>query len=141
MQVTISTVAAGGASLTKPPATVLPKALAAPSTIEALDSVGLKQIDFSKITPRQLHAFLDETVMSGKIDATEMLHCSTLFCAIPGEWYTEQPDVPLDLTATVASMADFARDNHSSSLARSYDDLLDWMKLMEARSARLSVMA
>jgi hypothetical protein len=124
-----------------PPKAVTQKATVTPPEFNGPGNVAPKAIDFSHITPRQLHAYLDDRVMSGNIDGPEGLYCTTLFGSIPGEWYTERADEPMDLTATVRSIADFARDNGSSSLVRLYDGLLGWMKLMETQSVHISVVA
>lgn len=100
-----------------------------------------KEIDFSRITPRQLQAFLDDRLMNGNIDGPDGLYCSTLGGAIPGEWYTERPDVPVDLTSTIESMGQFARGHGSSKLVGLYDGLIEWMKMMEIQSAHISVVA
>jgi hypothetical protein len=112
---------------------------AVPSALDSRDSS--KSVDFSKITPRKLQAYLDERLMSGHVDGPDGLYCSTLFSAIPGELYAEQPDVPVDLTETIKSMSDFARNHGESKLVSLYNGLSDWMKMMEAQSVRISVVA
>lgn len=79
--------------------------------------------------------------MSGAIDGPDGLYCGTLFGAIPGEWYTEQADVPMDLTGTIESMTDFCRDQGESKLVDLYEGLIGWMKMMEAQPAHISVVA
>jgi hypothetical protein len=100
-----------------------------------------KTPDFSRITPRQLQDFLDDRLMSGYVDGPDGLYCSTLGGAIPGEWYTERPDVPMDLTATIDGMTGFARDEGSSKLVDLYEGLMGWMKMIEVQSVPLSVFA
>lgn len=100
-----------------------------------------KELDLSHITPRSLHAFIDERVMSGDIGETEMLYCSSLFCSIPDEWYSEYPDVPVDVTSRVKSFADFTRAHGFTSETTFYEGMLAWMKVSEERSVHISVVA
>ncbi|WP_213948590.1 hypothetical protein [Luteibacter sp. dw_328] len=109
---------------------------------KAHGSVGASEaIDFSNITPRKLHEYVDERLMSGAVDGPDGLYCTTLFDSIPAEWYAERPDVPMDLTKTIDSMAAFAHDNGFSKLVNLYDGLMDWMKMMEVQPAHISVIA
>jgi hypothetical protein len=109
--------------------------------VEPKVAANSKVIDFSHVTPRQLQTYLDDRLMSGAIDGPDGLYCTTLFGAIPREWYTEQADVPIDLTGTIQSMTDFARDQGASKLVDLYGGLIDWMKMMEAQPAHVSVLA
>jgi hypothetical protein len=113
---------------------------AAPAVTQA-PSVASKDIDFSRITPRALHAYIDEKVMSGDIGETEMLQCSSLFCSIPDEFYRDSPDVAVDVQSRVESMADFARAHEFSSQTKFYEQMLDWMKGSEAKSIHISLLA
>jgi hypothetical protein len=123
------------------PKTTMQKPIDAPAETKVISHSASRAVDFSNITPRQLQAYLDDRLMSGKIDGPDGLYCTTLFGAIPGEWYAERPDVPIDLTKTIGSMTDFARDNGFSKLVSLYDGLMDWMKAMERQPAHISVMA
>ncbi|PTR34754.1 hypothetical protein C8J98_10110 [Luteibacter sp. OK325] len=138
MEVTSSTITVGMFAL---PATTMQKPIEPPSETKILGYSTPRAVDFSNITPRQLQAYLDDRLMSGQIDGPDGLYCTTLFGAIPGEWYAERPDVPMDFTATISSMAGFARDNGFSKLVSLYDGLMDWMKMMETQPARISVIA
>lgn len=135
MQITSTTLTAGAYMV---PKTTIPEPADASSSIEATGTSTLKTVDFSNITPRQLHAYLDKMIMSGRIDG---LDCSTLFGSIPGEWYTERPDVPMDLTSEIKGVMEFARDNGFGPLAAYYAGLTDRMKLMEAQGLPISVVA
>jgi len=138
MQVTSSTISAGACSS---PKTTMQKPPDAPAESKVTGYSAPKVVDFSNITPRQLQAYLDDRLMSGQVDGPDGLYCTTLFGAIPGEWYAERPDVPMDLTATIDSMAGFARDHEFSKLVSLYDGLMDWMKVMEKQPTHISVMA
>lgn len=138
MQITNSTPAIGTTAST--PATMR-QPIKAPAGISQIGEAVSKSVNFSHITPRQLQAFLDDRLMSGNVDGPDGLYCTTLFGSIPGEWYTERPDEPMDMTSTIGSMADFARDSGFTSLVRLYDGLSDWMKMMQEQSVRLSVFA
>lgn len=111
------------------------------TSVEIKPASSGKVIDFSHVTPRQLQAYLDDRLMSGAIDGPDGLYCTTLFGAIPGEWYTEQADVPMDLTGTIESMTEFARGQGTSKLVDLYEGLIDWMKMMEDQPAHVSVLA
>lgn len=139
MQVTSSALTTGAHAM---PATTIKKPSNVSSEAKTHGSLGASEaIDFSNITPRKLQAYVDERLMSGAVDGPDGLYCTTLFDAIPAEWYTERPDVPMDLTKTIGSMTDFARDNGFSKLVNLYDGLMDWMKAMEGQPAHISVMA
>src|SRR6202000_846756 len=100
---------------------LLAKEASAPVVI-AQDGGGVSgAVDFSRITPRQLQKFLDDRLMGGYVDGPDGLYCSTLACAIPRDLEIEQPDVPVDLTATIESMNGFARDHGCSKLGNLYD--------------------
>jgi len=77
-------------------------------------------------------------VMSERMDVSDG---SALFGSIPREWYTEKPDVPIDLTSTIKGIMEFARDNGFKPLAAYYAGLMDRMKLMEAQGLPISVVA
>lgn len=113
----------------------------APISVVQSTAGAKKDLDLSHITPRSLHAYIDERVMSGEIDETEMLYCSSLFCSIPDEWYSECPDVPVDVTSRVKSFADFTRAHGFTSDTTFYEGMLAWMKISEERSVHISVVA
>lgn len=136
MQVTNSMLAATAYAL---PKTATQQSVETPVELKPAGSG--KVIDFSHVTPRQLQAYLDDRLMSGAIDGPDGLYCTTLFGAIPGEWYTEQADVPMDLTGTIESMTDFSRGQGASKLVDLYEGLIGWMKIMEAQPAHISVVA
>lgn len=95
-------------------------------------------LDFSNITPRQLHAYLDEMTISERMDIDDG---TTLFNAVPRGLYADQPDIPIDLTSRIKSIMEFNLDGESKPLATVYAGLMDRMKLMEARGFPLSVVA
>ncbi|HVI55048.1 MAG TPA: hypothetical protein VM621_08350 [Luteibacter sp.] len=123
------------------PRAMTEKAVEAPGDIKTARKSAPDVIDFSNVTPRQLRAYLDDRLMSGRVDGPDGLYCTTLFGSIPGEWYTERADVPMDLTATIDSMTGFARGQGSAKLVSLYEGLNDWMKMVEAQAKSLSVMA
>jgi hypothetical protein len=135
MQITSSMPATGAYAVTK---TAMKNPIDAPSSVKTPESSSSKAIDFSKITPRRLHEYLDEMVMSERMDVSDG---SALFGSIPREWYTEQPDIPVDLTSTIKGIMEFARDNGFKPLAAYYAGLMDRMKLMEAQGLPISVVA
>jgi hypothetical protein len=93
-------------------------------------------LDFSKITPRQLHAYLDEMTMSGRMDIDDG---TTLFNAVPRGLYADQPDMPINLTSRIKSIMEFNFDSDSKPLAMFYAGLMDRMKMMEAKGFPISV--
>lgn len=95
-------------------------------------------LDFSNITPRQLHAYLDEMTMSERMDIDDG---TTLFNAVPRGLYADQPDTPIDLTSRIKSIVEFNIDSASRPLAAFYAGLMDRMKLMEAQGFPISVVA
>ncbi len=135
MQITNSALAAGAYAVSK---TTMQKEVSSPSSVDSPRTNASKAIDFSNITPRRLHAYLDEMVMSERMDVSDG---SALFGSIPREWYTEQPDVPVDLTSTIKRIMEFARDNGFKPLAAYYAGQMDRMKLMEAQGLPISVVA
>ncbi|APG03003.1 hypothetical protein BJI69_03165 [Luteibacter rhizovicinus DSM 16549] len=137
MQVTLP------ASITNPrnASVVTRKEAAAPVSVVQPTVGPTKGLDLSHITPRSLHAYIDERVMSGEIDDTEMLYCSSLFCSIPDEWYSECPDMPVDVTSRVKSFADFTRAHGLTSDTTFYEGMLAWMKMSEEKSVHISVVA
>jgi len=135
MQITSSALAAGAYAVSK---TTMQKEISSPSSVDPLNANASKAIDFANITPRRLHAYLDEMVMSERMDVSDG---SALFGSIPRELYTEKPDVPIDLTTTIKGIMEFARDNGFKPLAAYYAGLMDRMKLMEAQGLPISVVA
>ena len=97
-----------------------------------------KTVDFSAITPRQLQAYLDEMITSERMSVDDG---AALGSSIPGEWYTQQPDVPIDLRSNIRGIMEFARDNGFKPLAAFYAGLMDRMKMMEAQGLPISVVA
>ncbi len=97
-----------------------------------------QQVDFSRITPRQLQAYLDDMIAQDKIDPDD---ATSMFNSIPGEWYTDQPDVPIDFSSNIKGIAEFDRNNGYPALAAWYEGLAERMRIMEARSVHVSVMA
>jgi len=108
-----------------------------PRTVESPSAPGnVARIDFSRITPRQLQAYLDENLKNGTIDIGD---ASALGSSIPGEWYTERADSPIDLKGTIKGIASFDRRNGYDTAAVFYEGLAARMSLMEQASARISV--
>jgi hypothetical protein len=66
---------------------------------------------------------------------------SALTSSIPQEWYAKRSDVAVDIASNVRSNLASARGNGSKPLAAFYDGLMDRMKLMEAQSLPISVVA
>jgi hypothetical protein len=97
-----------------------------------------QRLDFSRMTPRQLHAYIDDMIFKGEIDPDD---ACALFGSIPMQWYKERPDTPIDVAANIQGIADFNRNNGYPAVAVWYDGLSERMKLMEARSAPISVIA
>jgi hypothetical protein len=97
-----------------------------------------RKVDFSRITPRQLQAYLDDMIAKDQIDPDDAV---AMFGSIPGRWYTERPDAPIDFDSNIKAIADFNRNNGYPAIAVWYDGLSERMKLMEARSAPISVIA
>ncbi|WP_369926891.1 hypothetical protein [Xanthomonas sp. NCPPB 2632] len=97
-----------------------------------------QRIDFSHMTPRQLHAYIDEMIFADQISPDD---AGSLFGSIPLEWYEERPDTPIDVMSNIKDIADFDRNNGYPELAQWYDGLLERMKTMEARSVHISIRA
>jgi hypothetical protein len=127
--------AAGAYQVTK---TVMHPSIDASPPIRASESGHRKPIDFSNITPRRLHAYIDEMVISERMDVSD---ASALFGSIPSQWYSQQPDVPMDLTSNIKGIMEFARDNGFKPLAAFYAGLMDRMRLMEAQGLPIAVVA
>jgi hypothetical protein len=135
MQITSSVPTAGAYVV---PKTTMQKAVDAPSEVQTSSTSASKAIDFSNITPRRLHAYLDEMIMSERMAVEDG---SALGGSIPSEWYTERPDIAMDLTSEIKGIMEFARDNGFKPLAAYYAGLMDRMKLMEAQGLPISVVA
>jgi hypothetical protein len=135
MQITSPALPADAYVATK---TTMQKPIGEPSSISAPVSTSSRAIDFSNITPRRLHAYLDEMIMSERMDIDDG---SALFNSLPRGWYADYPDVPMDLRSTIKGIMEFARDNGFKPLAAYYAGLMDRMKLMEAQGLPISVVA
>lgn len=90
------------------------------------------------MTPRQLHAYIDEMIFADQISPDD---AGSLFGSIPLEWYEERPDTPIDVTSNIKGIAGFDRNNGYPALAAWYEGLAERMRIMEARSVHVSVMA
>ncbi|MGN6093235.1 MAG: hypothetical protein ACTHOL_12850 [Luteibacter jiangsuensis] len=97
------------------------------------------RIDFSRITPRQIQDYCNELIFNGG-DA-EFEDASAIFTSLPSETFEGDPDTPIDLRGHIEGMIEFDRNNGFDALAVFYAGLLERMKLMEARSVHLSVVA
>ena len=95
-------------------------------------------IDFSRVTPRQLQAYVSDMVRSNRMTATDG---SAISSSIPHEWYAKRPDVPVDFTANMKGKLDAVRGQNSKPLAAFYAGLMERMKMMEAQSVPISVVA
>lgn len=95
------------------------------------------RINFSHITPRQLHAYVDDMIRRDQIAPDD---ADALFGSIPLDLYTECPDSPINLKETINGIAEFDRRNGYDSLAVFYEGLAARMSLMEQRSLPVSVM-
>jgi hypothetical protein len=112
--------------------------IAAPHVARAPGATSSESLDFSNITPRQLHAYLDEMTISERMDIDDG---TTLFNAVPRGLYADRPDVPIDLTSRIKSILEFNLDSDSKPLSMFYAGLMDRMKLMEAQGLPISVVA
>lgn len=121
----------GRVSLPQPPRKDLAPRVESPPSVA--------RIDFSRITPRQLQEYCDELIFNGG-DA-EFEDATALFTSLPSGIFESDPDKPLDLTSHVEGMVEFDRTHGYDVLATFYAGLLERMKLMEARSVHLSVVA
>lgn len=99
----------------------------------------LKNIDFSRITPRQVQALCDELIFTGGKQGFE--DASAIGNSLPSGIFERDPDTPIDLRGQMEGMVEFDRNNGFDALAAFYAGLLERMKLMEARSVHLSVVA
>lgn len=97
-----------------------------------------RPVNFSHISPRQLLAYVNDMISKDQIDPDD---ATSMVGSIPGAWYTERPDTPLDFASNIKAIADFDRNNGYAPLAAWYDGLSDRMKIMEARSSPVSVRA
>ncbi len=108
-------------------------------SVQAMASPRLKNIDFSRITPRQVQSLCDELIFTG--GKQEFEDASAIGNSLPSGIFERDPDTPIDLTCQIEGMIEFDRDNGFDALAVFYAGLLERMKLMEARSVHLSVVA
>jgi hypothetical protein len=95
-------------------------------------------IDFSRVTPRQLHAFINAMINNDRMTVKEG---SALNRSIPREWYIHGPDVPVDIRSNIKGIMRAAHGEGSKPLAAFYASLMDRMKLMELQSLPISVVA
>ncbi len=101
-------------------------------------SMPVGAIDFSRVTPRQLQGYINAMIKNNHMTAREG---SALNTSIPREWYTHRPDVPVDITSNIKGIMRAAHGDGSKPLAAFYASLMDRMKLMEAQSLPVSVVA
>ena len=102
------------------------------------DTRSSESVDFSCVTPRQLQAYVNDMIKSGRMTTKEG---SALSSSIPHEWYTMRPDVAVDFTANMKGKRDAAHVEGSSPLAAFYSALMGRMKMMEAQGLPISVVA
>jgi hypothetical protein len=95
-------------------------------------------VNFSHVTPRQFQTYVNEMIKNGRMTAKDG---SALSSSIPQEWYAKRADVAVDISSNIKSNLASARGNGSKPLAAFYDGLMDRMKLMEAKSLPISVVA
>ena|SRR6187402_2028253 len=95
-------------------------------------------IDFSRVTPRRLQAYVNDMI---KNDRMTVKDGTALTQSIPREWYTHRPDVSVDIASKIQSATASARGNGTKPLAAFYAGLMDRMKLMEAQGQPISVIA
>lgn len=105
--------------------------------VDPLETGSGNGINFSRVTPRQLHAYLNELIFSNQID---LLEVGAFTGAVTGDEWLNQSDVPIDLRGRIQGQIEFDLDR-GGSLVEWYADALKHMDLLEARSVRLSVMA
>lgn len=112
--------------------------IAAPRLARPPGAASSGSLGFSNITPRQLHAYLDEMTISERMDIDDG---TTLFNAVPRGLYADHPDVPINLTSRIKSIMEFNLESDNKPLAIFYAGLMDRMKLMEVQGLPLSVVA
>lgn len=106
---------------------------------EAKEQVsGVRRIDFSHITPRQLNAYLDEMIFSNQID---LLDAGVLMGAIPTEAFEQSPDAPVNLKAGLEGTMKYYQNHGNTLLATWYAGLMDRLETMERQSIHVSVYA
>ena len=93
-----------------------------------------KGIDFSRITPRQLLAYVNEQQRLGTLDPMEG---GSLIDQVGVSQWDDAPDVPFDLRARLQGTMEFHLDT-KSGLASWYAGLIDRLATLEAQSIRLS---
>ena len=93
-------------------------------------------VDFSHITPRQLQAYINDMIRSGRMTSKEG---SALSSSIPHQRYTMRPDVAVDFTANMKGRLDGAHAEGSRPLAAFYSALMGRLKMMEAQGLPISV--
>lgn len=96
------------------------------------------KLDFSRITPRQLQTYLDDMLMSGRMDA---LDAGILSGALYNSEWEGSPDTPIDLRSRIEGTKEFHETRGDPILAVWYAGLLDRLKTMEAMSVSVSVVA
>lgn len=99
---------------------------------------GVRRIDFSHITPRQLNAYLDEMIFSEQIDPMD---ATVLLGAFSSEQYERYPDKPVNLKAEIDGTMKFHADRGDVLMATWYAGLLERIDSMEQQSVHISVYA
>ena len=96
-----------------------------------------KRVDFSRITPRQLQAYINERIFSNSIDPDE---ATSIMNQLGATQMQESPDVPFDLRARLNGTMEFHMDA-GDGLAAWYEGLINLLDVMEAQSVFVSAMA
>lgn len=95
-------------------------------------------VDFTRISPRQLNAYLDEMIASDRIDP---LDATVLGGAFSAEEYDRFPDRPVNLKAELEGTMKYHENHGDTLLATWYAGLMDRLETMEKQSIHVSVYA
>lgn len=93
------------------------------------------RIDFSRISPRQLEAWLDDMMMNGTPEDFQTAHDISIM--LPSDW-SEDDDTPMNLTVDIEGARDWNRTYGEARFADRLDSLLGRMKAVELRSIRIA---
>lgn len=95
-------------------------------------------VDFTRITPRRLNAYLDEMIANDRIDPLDATVLGGVFSA---EEYEKSPDRPVNLKAELEGTMKFHENHGDTLLATWYAGLMDRLETMEKQSMHVSVYA
>lgn len=124
---------------TAPTSAPAKNAVSAVAKLEAKEQAsGVRRIDFSHITPRQLNAYVDEMIFSDQIDLTD---AGVLMGAISTDAFEHFPDAPVNLKGELQGTMKYYESHGDTLLATWYAGLLDRLETMERQSIHVSVYA